>query len=415
MVQDAFRMKVGVVGLGYVGLVTAAVLAENGNSIIGIEIDKEKLRILKSGKSPIFEPGLEETLNRFRERLHYSENYNDLADCSIVYVTVPTPNRNEKIDLSYVMDAVGKILDGNRNTVIAIKSTVLPGTAAAIFKKFSVSVVSNPEFTREGNAMDDTRKPDRIVIGCTDQKKSEKIRDLWAFTGSPFVLTSNENAELIKYASNAFLATKISFINEIANLCEKIPNSDVNTIAEGMGYDRRIAPYFLRAGIGYGGSCFPKDTQALISFARDLGDRLSVVEAAVDVNDKRVPHVADLIRRTIGSDLRGKKVGILGLSFKDNTDDVRESPAIKLIRILEEEGAIIFAYNPVPVRVELKMPVNTGNLKLLKDLDIIVVASEWPEFRSIEKLNLKIPVVDAKRILEPQAIPNYAGIGLYGR
>jgi UDPglucose 6-dehydrogenase len=292
---------------------------------------------------------------------------------------------------------------------------VLPGTAAAIFKKFSVSVVSNPEFTREGNAMDDTRKPDRIVIGCTDQKKSEKIRDLWAFTGSPFVLTSNENAELIKYASNAFLATKISFINEIANLCEKIPNSDVNTIAEGMGYDRRIAPYFLRAGIGYGGSCFPKDTQALISFARDLGDRLSVVEAAVDVNDKRVPHVADLIRRTIGSDLKGKKVGILGLSFKDNTDDVRESPAIKLIRILEEEGAIIFAYNPVPVRIELNMPVNTGNMKLPEDLDIIVITSEWPEFRSIEKLNLKTPVVDAKRILEPQAIPNYMGIGHYGR
>ena len=415
MVQDAFRMKVGVVGLGYVGLVTAAVLAENGNSVVGIEIDREKLRILKSGKSPIFEPGLEETLNRFGERLHYSENYNDLTDCSIVYVTVPTPNRNGKIDLSYVMDAVGKILDANGNTVIAIKSTVLPGTAASILKKFSVSVVSNPEFTREGNAMDDTRKPDRIVIGCTDQNKSEKIRDLWAFTGSPFVLTSNENAELIKYASNAFLATKISFINEIANLCEKIPNSDVNTIAEGMGYDRRIAPYFLRAGIGYGGSCFPKDTQALISFARDLGDRLSVVEAAVDVNDKRVPHVADLIRRTIGSDLRGKKVGILGLSFKDNTDDVRESPAIKLIRVLEEEGAIIFAYNPVPVRIELNMPVNTGNMKLPEDLDIIVITSEWPEFRSIEKLNLKTPVVDAKRILEPQAIPNYMGIGHYGR
>ena len=415
MVQDAVIMKVGVVGLGYVGLVTAAVLAENGNSIVGIEIDKEKLRILKSGKSPIFEPGLEETLNRCRERLRYSENYNDLADCSIVYVTVPTPNRNGKIDLSYVKDAVGKILDANGNTVIAIKSTVLPGTAAAIFKKFSVSVVSNPEFTREGNAMDDTRKPDRIVIGCADQKKSEKIRDLWAFTGSPFVLTSNENAELIKYASNAFLATKISFINEIANLCEKIPNSDVNTIAEGMGYDRRIAPYFLRAGIGYGGSCFPKDTQALISFARDLGDRLSIVEAAVSVNDKRVPHVVDMIRGIIGSDLRGKKVGILGLSFKDNTDDVRESPAIKLIRILEEEGAIIFAYNPVPVRVELNIPVNTGNLKLPEDLDIIVVTSEWPEFRSIEKLNLRIPVVDAKRFLESQAIQNYVGIGHYGR
>ncbi len=407
-------MRVGVVGLGYVGLVTAAVLAENGNSVVGIDTDQKKLQILKSGKSPIFEPGLEETLLAFGEKLYYSENYSDLADCGIVYITVPTPNRDGKIDLSFVIDAVSRILDVNKNTVIAIKSTVLPGTAADIFKRFSLNVVSNPEFTREGNAMDDTRKPDRIVIGCADKKKSEKIRELWAFTGSPFVLTSNENAELIKYASNAFLATKISFINEIANLCEKIPNSDVNTIAEGMGYDRRIAPYFLRAGIGYGGSCFPKDTQALISFAHELGDNLSIVEAAVSVNNNRVSHVADLIRKTIGSNLKGKKIGILGLSFKDNTDDVRESPAIKLIRILEKEGTAIFAYNPVPVKVEASILINTGELKLPKDLDVIVVTSEWPEFKSIERLNLNVPVVDAKRILEHEAIPNYKGVGLYG-
>jgi len=415
MVQDAIRVKVGVVGLGYVGIVTAAVLAENGNPIVGIDIDKEKLRKLNSGKSPIFEPGLEECLVRYRENLHYSDNYDDLKGCNVIYVTVPTPNRNGRIDLSYVMDAVERILDINRDAVIAIKSTVLPGTSAAILNKFLVSVVSNPEFTREGSAMEDTRKPDRIIIGCSDEIKTRTIRDLWAFTNSHFILTTNENAELIKYASNSFLATKISFINEIANLCEKIPNSDVKIVAEGMGYDKRIAPYFLGAGIGYGGSCFPKDTQALVSFAHELGENLSIVEEAISVNDKRVPHVMDMITKNIGYDLTGKKIGVLGLSFKDNTDDVRESPAIKLVKSLKERGAAIFAYNPVPVKTDLNIVVHTGELDLPDDLDLIIVASEWPEFRSIEKINITKTVIDAKRILDPKAFQHYRGIGLYGR
>jgi UDPglucose 6-dehydrogenase len=415
MVQDAVKMNVGVVGLGYVGLVTAAVLAESGNSVIGIDIDKDKLSKLNSGKPPIFEPGLEESLIRNKDRLKYSDKYVDLKGCKIIYITVPTPNRNGRIDLSYVIDSVGRILNANRDAVIAIKSTVLPGTAAAIFRKFAISVVSNPEFTREGTAMEDTRKPDRIIIGCSDSVKTGAIKNLWAFTNSNFVLTTNENAELIKYASNSFLATKISFINEIANLCEKIPNSDVNTIAEGMGYDRRIAPYFLRAGIGYGGSCFPKDTRAFVSYAHDLGENLSIVEAAINVNDRRVSHVMDILTRTIGSDLSGKKIGVLGLSFKDNTDDVRESPAIRLIMSLKDKGASIFAYNPVPVFTGMDIAINTGKLILPDDLDALVVASEWPEFKSIEKINFTKPVVDAKRILDPQAVQNYVGIGLYGK
>jgi len=406
-------MKVGISGLGYVGLVTAAVLAEHGNSVTGIDIDIKKIEKLQAGISPIFEPDLQETLSRFKERLSYSENYRSISECDIVYITVPTPNVDGKLNLKYVESAMSSIIDQTRNAVIAIKSTVLPGTAARLSEKYGIPIVSNPEFTREGNAMEDTRHPDRIVIGSSDMKSAQKIRELWDFTKSNFLITTNENAELIKYASNSFLATKISFINELADLCEKIPKCDITVVAKGMGYDKRIAPYFLNAGIGYGGSCFPKDTQALVTFADSMGVSLNIVKSAINHNSMRVNHVIDLIRKSVGKDLEGKHVAIMGISFKENTDDVRESPAVKLAEDLIRLGARITAYNPVPVKVGLPVPVNTDLNNLPKDLDLIVIASEWNEFKSLENMNIEVPVIDAKRILSPSSFTQYVGVGLF--
>ncbi len=407
-------MKVGVVGLGYVGLVTAAVLAENGNTIAGIDNDQGKIRKLREGKSPIYEPGLEASLTNNAERLSYSYDYKELDGCEIVYITVPTPNRGRKIDLSYVNSAIMSALDISRDFVIAVKSTVLPGTAFSLYKRFSIPIVSNPEFTREGSAMEDTRHPERIVIGASSIEMADPVRRLWEFTESNFLVTSNENAEMIKYASNSFLATKISFINEIANLCEKIPNCDVTVIAEGMGYDKRIAPYFLRAGLGYGGSCFPKDTEALISFARDLGEPLTIIEAAVSQNNARIQHVIGMIKSQLGDDVSGKKIAVMGVSFKDNTDDVRESPALKLIQELAKLGANLIVYNPVDVKTGFNIPVMKNFNEVPDDLDIIVVASEWDEFRILENKNLEIPVVDGRRILSPAKFKKYTGVGLSG-
>lgn len=402
-------MNVGVVGLGYVGLVTAAVLAENGNSIVGIEIDRRKLKVLKSGKSPIFEPGLEESLRGSQNRIIYSDDYTILSECSIIYVTVPTPNVNGKIDLSFVNEAVGKIISVNSHAVIAIKSTVLPGTATSLFNKFSVKVVSNPEFTREGSAMEDTRKPDRIVIGSKDSAKADLVRKLWEFTGSRIMVTTNENAELIKYASNAFLATKISFINEIANLCEKIPNSDVNVVAEGMGYDRRIAPYFLKAGLGYGGSCFPKDTQALSSFALEKGERMRIIEEVMKVNSEREERVISLCESALGGPITSRKICVLGISFKNDTDDVRESKALNLVRILVKKGADVRSYDPV-VRSADGIRVTETVAECLSGTDIAIVATEWEDFRNYIASYDGV-VVDARRIIEPKDTAHYVGVG----
>ena len=408
-------MKVGVIGLGYVGLVTAAVLAENGNTIAGIDTDHGKIKKLREAKSPVYEPGLEASLTNNAERLSYSDNYRELEGCEIVYIAVPTPNRDRRIDLSYVNSAIMSALEISRDFIIVVKSTVLPGTAYSLSKRFSIPIVSNPEFTREGSAMEDTKHPERIVIGSYSREMADHVRRLWEFTGSNFLVTSNENAEMIKYASNSFLATKISFINEIANLCEKIPNCDVSVIADGMGYDKRIAPYFLRAGLGYGGSCFPKDTEALISFARELGEPLTIIEAAASHNNARIQHVLGIIKSQLGKDLQGKKIAVMGVSFKENTDDVRESPALKLIHELSKFGANLIVYNPVDVDTGLNIPVLKNFKEIPKDLDIIVVASEWDEFRILEDKNLEIPVVDGRRMLSPAKFKKYVGVGFSGK
>jgi UDPglucose 6-dehydrogenase len=402
-------MKIAVVGLGFVGCVTAAVLADQGNEVIGLDIDAQKIKLLNSGKSPIFEPGLEELIKKNEKNLKFTTDYSLLSDSDVIFIAVPTPNENGKIDLNYVYSAIKSVALINKNAIIVIKSTVIPGTGTRLEKEFNVKIVSNPEFLREGNAIYDTMHPDRVVIGG-NYEYTNIVSDIWKFTNAPVLLTTRENAELIKYASNAFLATKISFINEVANLCEKIPNSDVEIVAKGMGLDKRIGPLFLKAGIGYGGSCFPKDTQALITFAEDLGEKMNIVKAAKKVNEERIERIIKILERKFKT-LKGLKILQLGISFKENTNDIRESQALKLYEILKKKGAIVNVFDPVN-RIDTIDYCNSIE-ECINNADVIIVATEWQEFKILETMNIKIPVIDGRRILNPNKFENYIGIGRY--
>lgn len=401
-------MKIGVVGIGYVGLVTAAVLACKGNTVTGVDIDTKKIRMLQHGEVPIFEPNLNDRIKEASSNLRFSNDFSSLSECEIVFLCVPTPNIGNRIDLKYVFSAASDVKRYNSSSTLVIKSTVLPGTASKISELTGMNIVSNPEFTREGSAVLDTEKPDRIVIGG---QSVESVKKIWEFTGSPIIITTNENAELIKYASNAFLAVKISFINQIADLCETIPCADVNLVAEGMGLDRRIGKEFLKAGLGYGGSCFPKDTVALSGFAEDKGIKMSIVNSAVEYNGRRIADLSRKINALSGS-LNGKKICILGLSFKDNTNDIRESRSLLIINEFVKYGADVRAYDPV-VR-------NVQNVKICDDLDecialseIIITATEWEEFSLINpgKLTGKI-VFDLRRVFDPNTVDLKMGVGI---
>lgn len=402
-------MKIGVIGMGYVGLVTSAVLANHDNHVVGIDIDNDKISKLNKSIIPIFEPELENYIYINKKRLEFSTDYRSLADREAVFICTPTPNKNGRIDTSLVEESCRSLKKVNPTCTVIIKSTVVPGTAKRIISETNINIVSNPEFTREGSAISDTEKPDRIVVGGNDTKVVEKI---WSFTGSHIVSTTNENAELIKYASNSFLAMKISFINEIANLCEQIPGTDVNVIAMGMGYDKRIAPYFLKAGIGYGGSCFPKDTEALFGFALDNGVRLGLIEKVMEVNKTRVTHAVNLIETHIRN-FKEKKIGVLGVAFKDNTDDIRESKAIEIVNVLLQKGYEVSVFDPSVNEIQLNVKICKSIKECVEISDVIIIAGEWEEFRAIETMNISKPVFDLKRTLDKNRIENYRGIGLW--
>jgi UDPglucose 6-dehydrogenase len=391
--------KIGVIGLGYVGLATSLSLAEAGYKIIGIDVDREKIRVLSGGKSPIYEPGFDSLLKKNKKRLDFSEDYAALEGAEVIFLSVPTPDKGGKVDLRYVFDASARVAEANKDSILAIKSTVAPGTAKTVNRKTGMRIVSNPEFLREGSAIHDTTHPDRIVIGGSSDAAIE-VAGIWSFTNAPVLITTNENAELIKYASNAFLATKISFINEIANLCESIPDTDVEVVAKGMGYDKRIAPYFLKAGLGWGGSCFPKDTKALVGIAREHGKRMKIVEAAISVNEERIEESVRKICGMIGS-IPGKTISILGLAFKDETGDTRDSMSLKLIRELKKEGAEIKAYDPkVTSCPEVKI---CGSIdECMRNTDCVVIASEWKDFILLENSDASSPIVDLRRVLNKE-------------
>lgn len=393
-------MKIAVVGTGYVGLVTGTCFAETGNDVICVDIDKNKVDKLSSGHITIYEPGLEKLFlrNQKEGRLHFTTNLTEaVKDAKVIFLALPTPpGEDGSADLKYILgvaDDLGKIITDYK--VIIDKSTVPVGTAAkvhaAIAKNTTVEfdVVSNPEFLREGVAVDDFMKPDRVVIGTTSEKAKKLMNDLYApyvRQGNPIIFMDEKSAELTKYAANSFLATKITFMNEIAQLCERL-GADVDMVRKGIGSDERIGKRFLFPGIGYGGSCFPKDVQALVQSANEINYDFKILNAVMDVNEKQKLHLLPKIKAYFNNDLKGKKIALWGLAFKPNTDDIREAPALYIIKELLNAGASVNAYDPeamnnVKALLGNSITFSERQYDALIDADILVIATEWSEFRT---------------------------------
>jgi UDPglucose 6-dehydrogenase len=420
-------MHIAVVGSGYVGLVTGACLADFGMDVTCVDNDARKIAMLKDGQVPIYEPGLEALVakNARAGRLHFTTELREAVENALaVFIAVGTPPREDgSADLSYVVKVAEAIADSmNGYKVVVTKSTVPIGTGQLIEKVISertggripFSVVSNPEFLREGSAIEDFMRPDRVVIGARDQQAVAIMRDIYRplyLIETPFVVTNVESSELIKYASNAFLATKITFINEVAELCERL-GADVHHVARGMGLDRRIGPKFLHPGPGYGGSCFPKDTKALTEIARSAGRPFEIVETVVAVNERVKLRMVDKIRAACGGTVAGLTIGVLGLSFKPETDDMREAPSIPILDALVGDGAKVRAFDPVAIdNAREVLPAGVVYCKDSYDAaagaDCLVILTEWNQFRSLdlERLRraLRRPlVVDLRNVYEPE-------------
>lgn len=421
-------MNIAVVGSGYVGLVTGTCFADLGVNVTCIDNDKTKISQLKNGKIPIYEPGLEEMVktNISEGRLTFTTDIAEgVANSLVVFIAVGTPQSDDgSADLSYV-DQVAKEIALNMTDykVIVTKSTVPVGTGARIRKiieknqktPLKFDIVSNPEFLREGSAIEDFMRPDRVVIGADSDQAIAIMKDLYRplfLIETPFVITNIESSEMIKYASNAFLAVKISFINEIANVCE-LAGADVHTVARGMGLDGRIGPKFLHAGPGYGGSCFPKDTKAIVQIAQNLGYKLEIIPSAIHVNEEQRLRMVDKIVNALDGKVKGSTIGFLGLAFKPNTDDMREAPSIEMAKKLQEKGAVIQAFDPAAVEESKKY---LKDIKYCDDpYDAItgcsacVLVTEWNQFRKmdLEKIKslMKEPVfVDLRNVYDPDQV-----------
>jgi UDPglucose 6-dehydrogenase len=399
-------MKIAVVGTGYVGLVTGTCFAETGNTVTCIDIDATKINKLNGGELTIYEPGLEKLFlrNQKEGRLHFTTSLQEgIKDAQIIFLALPTPpGEDGSADLKYILgvaDDLGKIISDY--VIIIDKSTVPVGTAdkvhAAVSKnaKVEFDIVSNPEFLREGVAVDDFMKPDRVVIGTTSERAKKTLNDLYlpfVRQGNPIIYMDEKSAELTKYAANSFLATKITFMNEIANLCELL-GADVDMVRKGIGSDDRIGKRFLFPGIGYGGSCFPKDVQALARSSADVNYEFRILDAVMDVNEKQKLHLVPQIKAYFNNDLKGKKIAVWGLAFKPNTDDIREAPALTIIDALLAEGAIVSAYDPeamnnVKAIYGDKIIFTERQYDALVDADALVIATEWSEFRTPDYNNM---------------------------
>ena len=393
-------MKITVIGTGYVGLVTGTCFAETGNKVTCVDIDKAKVDKLASGQITIYEPGLEKIFlrNTKEGRLVFTTNLEEVLEASeIIFLALPTPpGADGSADLKYVLgvaDQMGKLMKGYK--VVVNKSTVPVGTAdkvrEAIAKNYKgeFDVVSNPEFLREGVAVDDFMKPDRVVIGTKSEQAKKVMTELYApfvRQGNPLIFMDERSSELTKYAANSFLATKISFMNEIAQLCERM-GADVDMVRRGIGSDDRIGKRFLFPGIGYGGSCFPKDVQALVKSSNEVNYDFEILKAVEKVNALQKLHLVNKINTYLKNDLQGKKIALWGLAFKPNTDDIRDAPAIDMINALTAAGAIITAYDPeampnVKNKIGDKIKYASNQYEALAGADILVIATEWSEFRT---------------------------------
>jgi UDPglucose 6-dehydrogenase len=432
-------MRVAMIGTGYVGLVSGACFSEFGVEVVCVDKDASKIERLKKGEIPIYEPGLDALVanNVKAGRLSFTTDLKSaMPDADAVFIAVGTPSRrgDGHADLSYVFAAAEEIArEMKKYTVVVTKSTVPVGTGREVYKRIKAAnpkadfdVVSNPEFLREGSAINDFMRPDRVVIGADNDRAREVMRGIYRplyLIETPIVFTSIESSELIKYAANTFLATKITFINEISDLCEKV-GADVHDVARGIGLDGRIGRKFLHPGPGYGGSCFPKDTLALVRTAQEAGAPLKIIETVVAINDSRKKHMATKIIEACGGSVKGKTIAILGLTFKPNTDDMRDSPSLAIVPALQAAGAKVKAFDPEGMHEagqmlkDVQMCENT--YQTLEGADAVAILTEWNEFRALDlarvKSLLKSPVfIDLRNVYEPATIVaagfKYAGVG----
>ena len=432
-------MHIAIIGTGYVGLVTGACFAEFGVFVTCVDKDQEKIEKLKKGIIPFYEPGLDDIVKRNlkEDRLKFTTQLDEAVnEALVIFIAVGTPPRGDgSANLEYV-EEVAKEIAKNMTSykVIVTKSTVPVGTGAKIKeiikqnleKPVEFDIVSNPEFLREGSAVEDFIRPNRVVIGAESEQAIAIMKDLYNplyLIETPFVITDIPTSELIKYATNSFLATKISFINEISALCEAV-GANVNTVAKAMGLDGRIGPKFLHAGIGFGGSCLPKDTMAIVKIAEEKGVKLNIVKAAIEANQRQRERLTEKIINAFNNNIDGKVIGILGLSFKPNTDDIREAPAIYIIQTLQKKKAIIKVYDPAAME-------NTKNIfpeivycsdaySVAKNADALVVITEWNQFRNLDLEKLKTLMkgdlfFDFRNIYDPQRVKQsgfkYFGVG----
>jgi UDPglucose 6-dehydrogenase len=417
-------MKIAVIGSGYVGLVSGACLSEFGHQVVCIDMDAGKIQRLRAGEIPIYEPGLEDLVERNAgaKRLSFSTDIADIDGAQAIFIAVGTPSRrgDGHADMTYVHGAAKQIAAQLKDyAVIVTKSTVPVGTGRDVAKivretnpKAQFDIASNPEFLREGAAITDFMKPDRVVIGTDGERAKEIMRQIYRplfLIDTPIVFTKLETAELIKYSANAFLAMKITFINQIADLCEKV-GADVHDVAKGIGLDGRIGGKFLHPSPGFGGSCFPKDTRALIQTARDAGSPLSLIEATLDFNEARKTEMADRIVAALGGKAEGKTVAVLGLTFKPNTDDMREAASVTILPALQKRGIKIRAHDPEGMdEAKKQMPdldYRNDPYEAIEGADALVILTEWNSYRSLDldrvKSLLKAPVfVDLRNIYRP--------------
>lgn len=435
-------MNICIIGMGYVGLVTGAVFADLGNDVVGVDKDEVKIEGLQKGIIPIFEPGLEELVGRnvSEGRLSFTtDRVLGVKNAEIIFIAVGTPPREGgETDLSFVESAaaeIGQALDNDSlfpYKIVVNKSTVPVGTGDFVQKVIEKNkkgnlpchVVSNPEFLREGSAVSDALNPDRIIIGAPSKELAMRLIELYAVLERPMIITSVRSAEMIKYASNSFLATKISFVNSMANLCEMV-GADVDEVAKGMGHDQRIGHDFLRAGLGFGGSCFPKDILSLIHVSDEYGYDLGILKSVVEINEGQAARFIDRIRDKMG-ELKDKTIGVWGLSFKPNTDDIREAVSIGIISSLLADGAIIKTYDPAAMENAKKIfPQLTychNAYEVAEGASAIVVVTEWNEFRQInldriKSLMQETVIFDGRNIYDPIKMKgkgfDYYGIGRY--
>lgn len=421
-------MQVAVIGAGYVGLVTASGLAYLGHTVRAGESDPAKLETLKSGTVPFYEAGLDGLMaDGMANNLlsFHADNKEAVEGARVVFIALPTPQHEDgSADTSYIEEALNDFGPSLApGTVVVMKSTVPVGSVAKFQEQLDalgadVTVVSNPEFLREGSAVADFQHPDRIVIGSRSQEAAEVMMELYQALQAPVVVTDPMSSEMIKYASNAYLATRITFANAIANLSEAV-GADVKDVLLGMGYDRRVGHHFLNPGPGYGGSCFPKDTTALVAIADGAGYDFSLLRGVIEVNELQRRRVFDKVLSAVGGDLSGKTIGMWGLAFKAGTDDIRESPAVFLAEELMAAGAEVQAYDPQAAPVEGVRRVDDA-IDAAKSADLLLIATEWPEFQSVDLLAVREAlseprIIDARNLLDPDAVRNlgmeYEGIG----